>query len=477
MTQKKPENIVEEFVVFLEKALTEQIENSVKKLSFFLPRLFNIEKKSDISVDILKRKEDWYIEDSFAHSLTRRKDISLNAVDLDRHTVVAGATGAGKNVTLDNIMFEYFKKGIPLIFIDPKGDSGALQNFLELNKHFGKKCYVFSESYPLSDKCNPVLEGDTTSIVERIFKIFEWGEQYYADVNYMALQKAVSALKYDKQEVNLVKIRDYIVQNINTDETQNIINKLSKIVDSSFGRLLVTGENEQAVTFSQLREEGASIYIGLSTLGYPGLSQSIGKLFVYELMNHSYQTFLNPQSIRKQMPFAVVIDELGSVITEDFISLVNKCRGAGVGLCVSFQLLSDLDSISPLFRDRLIGNFNNFFIGHTHTPDEAEYWSRLIATKKNEKETHQYDEDSQTGKKSVREVDEFMVHPNIFKSLGIGQFVIFSFFPNRFIDVVKVHNKLNERFYQRHTRIKIKPQIENRNEKLKEKEERWTLSV
>jgi hypothetical protein len=448
---KRPQNIVDEIVQGIEQGLTEFLGWAGKEIWKLIKKIFNLNRNSGTSLDIslLDVKEDWGHPDAFGYSLRIKSDIGLGPVDLNRHTVVCGTTGSGKNVTLDNLVENRLKAGLPVVMIDPKGDNKALLKFKKLNAHYNRKCYIFSESYPLSDSCNPILEGEASTIVNRLFSIFDWGEPYYADTNYVALEKAVYALKSNNVPVTISALLNYLETNLKDKETQNIINKLSKIDKSAFGEIL--SAKEDSITFSKIRADRASIYIGLSTLGFPEVSQAIGKLFVYELMYHSYKTFsefIDPD-FKLPPPFMVVIDELGSVITEDFISLINKCRGAGIGVCVSFQLLSDLDCISDQFRDQLIGNMNNFFIGHTHVPTEAEYWSKMLGTSQGRKFTHQTEDDEDQSKGSVREVEEFLVHPSIFKKLKIGQFVIKSFLPNNYLDVVKVHMRIDKSFMKR----------------------------
>ena len=447
MNNKPPQNIVEEIFQGIEQGISDLIGFTGKQVAILIKKKIQKLSKENqgINLSFLEVKEDWYHPDAFAYSLSSRKDIGFNQIDLNRHSVVCGTTGAGKNITLDCIIENRLKSNLPVVMIDPKGDNKALLKFKRLNEFYGRKCYIFSETSPLSDSCNPVLEGEASTIVNRLFAIFDWGEPYYADMNYIALEKAVHGLKNSQVPVTIKALFQYLDSNLKTKETQNIINKLSKIDRSAFGRLLDGGKD--AVTFSKIRADQASIYIGLSTLGFPEVSQAIGKLFVYELMYHSYKTFaefINP-NYKIPTPFTVIIDELGSIVTDDFISLINKCRGAGIGVCVSFQLLSDLDSISPQFKDRLIGNMNNFFIGHCHVPIEAEFWSKMMGTAQGRKFTYQTEDDFEQTTGSVRDVEEFLVHPSIFKNLKIGQFVIKSFFPNNYLDVVKVHYQENKK--------------------------------
>jgi hypothetical protein len=63
--------------------------------------------------------------------------------------------------------------------------------------------------------------------------------------------------------------------------------------------------------------------------------------------------------------------------------------------------------------------------------DDAQWFCGLLGTKKAEKETHQAEEgfifgDTKTGMKSVREVEEYVVHPNQLKNLKTGEALLVS---------------------------------------------------
>jgi hypothetical protein len=100
-------------------------------------------------------------------------------------------------------------------------------------------------------------------------------------------------------------------------------------------------------------------------------------------------------------------------------------RGAGVGIVIAHQSRADLAAISPEFMKRVEANTNTKIIGSLEDADDREHYARILGTKKSKKETLQIQDgffgDSPTGIKSVREVEEFVVHPNEFVNLGRGQ--------------------------------------------------------
>lgn len=61
--------------------------------------------------------------------------------------------------------------------------------------------------------------------------------------------------------------------------------------------------------------------------------------------------------------------------------------------------------------------------------EDVEWFCSLLGTKKTTKETHQAEDgffgDTKTGMKSVREVEEYIIHPNEIKKLKFGQALLY----------------------------------------------------
>ncbi|WP_318646632.1 TraM recognition domain-containing protein [Enterococcus faecium] len=76
----------------------------------------------------------------------------------------------------------------------------------------------------------------------------------------------------------------------------------------------------------------------------------------------------------------VIFDEPSSYLNDDFISLVNKGRGAGIHAIFSPQTMADVDRINIHLKNQLVGNVNTFFIGKTNAPNEIEFWGNVMGT-------------------------------------------------------------------------------------------------
>lgn len=103
--------------------------------------------------------------------------------------------------------------------------------------------------------------------------------------------------------------------------------------------------------------------------------------------------------------------------------------------------------VSPTFCDQLERNCNTKLIFGTDSPDDAEYFASMAGTRNTQKSTVRYKRgllwDQNTGEKSVRDTEEFVVHPNQIRELGQGQVLKISRLIDSSCDLVKI-NQTND---------------------------------
>ena len=226
----------------------------------------------------------------------------------------------------------------------------------------------------------------------------------------------------------------------NSKETLGLRVQLDQILISDFGKILTGGDKSK--TLMDIREEQACLYIGLSTQGYGETAYALGKIFLGELLYASYYklttTKNSKESIKASM--SVFFDEFGSLVTDRFIELQNKCRGAGIQLFMAVQSIADIDKVDPNLTQQILESSSNFFIFKQRMEASANLFSSSIGTTLTKKYTSREDNGTSTGMTSVREVDELLVHPNIIKNLKVGQCVVLRHDPTR-LDLITVRSR------------------------------------
>lgn len=344
-------------------------------------------------------------------------------IDLDfrRHSFIVGASGFGKTNLITLLQEHTLKANKPIVFIDPKGDLGALTSFKSLCETWGRKCYIFSEHYENSISLNPLRDGSINQICDRIMGAYEWTEPFYEDCARRALNQVLKKIKSDKKVITLKRIYDELKE-IEDKNNIGIVTKLESILESDFGPIL---SDDDAVSFSEIREEKACVYIGLSTQGYPKTARAVGKFFLGDLTHNSYSALKKNYGKEAQKnPFSIFIDEFGAVVTQEFIELQNKCRDAGIEITVAMQTTSDINKVDPELTSQIFECASNIFVLKQRLDSSASYFSDSIGTFLTKKKTVRFEDDEQTDMGSEREVHELIVHPDIIKNLRIGQCVL-----------------------------------------------------
>jgi type IV secretory pathway TraG/TraD family ATPase VirD4 len=127
--------------------------------------------------------------------------------------------------------------------------------------------------------------------------------------------------------------------------------------------------------------------------------------------------------------FSVFLDDFSEYLYEGFISILNKSRSANVGVVFAHQALGDITVLGDSVANSILTNANLKVFMRGNDPDSAEYFSKVIGTlattKTTERQTKSLFGVSKSGEMSARDVEEFAIHPNVFKKeLGVGEAIM-----------------------------------------------------
>jgi type IV secretory pathway TraG/TraD family ATPase VirD4 len=161
------------------------------------------------------------------------------------------------------------------------------------------------------------------------------------------------------------------------------------------------------------------IYFQLPTLKSPTLASNLGKLVIQTFAaaagEFQARSLKEPDKI-----FSLYLDDFNDYMYPGFASVANKVRSAGIAMTFAHQSLGDLNKVSPEFKDIIIENTNNKIILKINDPESADFFASYIGTKSTEKVTERQSKGlmgaQKTGEQSVRNTEEFVIHPNVFKS-------------------------------------------------------------
>ncbi len=408
-------------------------------------------------------------------SLWRKEELS--EAQLNHHVHIVGASGYGKTVLLSHIIKQRIEQGKGLLFIDLKSDMETLSKFSQYVADAGRSedLQIFSLSEKaMSLPYNLILDGTATQLRDRIIQSLNWSEEYYKNQSGSFLLRLLLLLCWlrDNGDVkfnlgtilncsskvqtvidfgNKVPMSNSAMKSIAQDlvdflkdkESYNSLSglraQLESIVMSDFGDLITS--NDPGIDLFNTYKSSKIIFLFLDSRRYGETAKTIGRFILQDLKNVSARVDAEiPKAERR--PFSIIIDEFADLASEDFIGFLDRARSSRMSVIVAHQEICDLQRISPEFAGRLMGNTSTLYAFLQKRPESAEIISGMAGTRKAWKSTIQSEKilgfDLPTGNKSLREVEEFVIHPNLIKSLQVGKCVCVKKYPSARAYLVEV---------------------------------------
>lgn len=352
-----------------------------------------------------------------------------------RHTHIVGATGTGKTVLIERLLFNDLKRGLGAIVIDPKGEQSFLESVRAYCKHIGreKDFKVLSANSPdQSSIWNPCGLGSASELQTKLFQSGVYNEPHYAKACEYGLLRAFKTLIRNRNHGfnvgDLVQELEIISEQEKDRTLQGLFFDLKNLISGEWETILACGPDRtknkaREISLLDVVSRNQILFVDLPTEGKKVQSSRIGKILTQEIMLISglRKRFA---SLKGTAPFSIYIDEFDAFASESFSTFLNKGRSSNFMIHLAHQTLSDLNIISPEFTGQILGNCNLRFIFRQDDPDDAERWSRFIGTKKVVKQTYRTTEGSRTGDSSNREALEFLIPPDEIKTLKTGECVV-----------------------------------------------------
>lgn len=409
------------------------------------------------------------------------KKVVLSDDELNHHVHILGASGFGKSVLLSHIIQNRIQSKTGMLFVDLKADFETIRQVVSIAKKSDRlnDLCIFSCANPeISNYYNVLGSGSANQLKDRIMGALNWSEEFYKNEASSFLLKLLRGLvllrelksesfdlrtilkcaddireiegiidRLPKDQVEIRNSLEGLVFHLSKSENQKALrglrSQIESLVLSDFGYLLTDGGpgNNRIELFNAIRS-GKIVYVLLDSRRYGESSKALGKLILQDLKSASAR--IDNEIPRDQRQnFTVVVDEFSDMVTEDFISFLDRARSSKIGVVVAHQEIADLDRISPEFAKRLMNSTSTCFSFLQKLPSSSELVAGIGGTKKTKEVTEQAKSnwlfgDEKTGMKSIKEVDEFIIHPNVIRSLGVGECVMIQKYPRSRSVVVKV---------------------------------------
>lgn len=374
------------------------------------------------------------------------------------HTQVVGTTNAGKT---ESVILPWAIQDIQqkrgLILIDGKADRSLLVKIYAYTVKAGRKndFKLFSLSnINESSQFNPLIGGTTEQIAERVFNAFEFDNPYYRSVQFEIFGQVLRIFDYAKITPTFERLHQAISQpkrmlTMVDDQIPTLQNWLTEFLglDSqerdkrtsgltaalshfAFGETSVLFNTESpTIDLAKALKNNQIIYFQLPVLFAPFLGKASGKLVLQALQSAVADRHKGKKNQKPVKFFSIFLDDFTEYLYPGFVSILNKTRSANIGVVFAHQALGDIKTLGDAIANSILTNSNLKIFMRGSDPESAEYFSRVIGTRETTKFTERtrksFGSPGFTGDASARAVEEFVVHPNRFKStLGVGEAVM-----------------------------------------------------
>lgn len=413
-----------------------------------------------------QHKKDSVILGKVSGSMWRKEELTEG--QLNHHVHIVGASGFGKTVLLSHIVKQRVQQGKGLLFIDLKGDMDTIMKFT----HYLADCdrlgdlQIFSLSdQKMSMPYNLIQDGTATQLRDRIMMSLTWSEEFYKNqsASYLlklliglcwlrdhqqlkfhlgTILKAVSQINFVQDLAQLIPDSQSTVKELMEEcykmldsndgykSLQGLRTQIESLVLSDFGESIAT--DAPGINLFDIVSNGKIVFIFLDSRRYGETAKAVGRFILQDLKAVSARIDSDVPKVQRKS-FSVIIDEFADLAQEDFIAFQDRARSARISIVIAHQEICDLQRISPEFAGRLMGNTSTLYAFLQKRPESAEMICAMAGTRKAWKETVQSEKflgvDIPTGGKSLREVEEFNIHPNLVKSLRVGKCVAVKKYP------------------------------------------------
>lgn len=392
-------------------------------------------------------------------------DIFVTDKERESHMQIVGPTRSGKSQLLFGLSAQDMKRGMPVFFMEAKGDSSDFDQFLKLAKMAGRSFDVryFNPQDPRSMTFNPIrrLPGqDTTAVANQLARAIGReptssgeGQDYYRSLDYARMLNMIEVfcatgleftlkdyLAYFSSEKARKKAFDLCNDPRKVDAAQEDFKKgtdtsaltsaIRPWTTGELGRLL--NDYSPQVCLEEIFEYDQLAYFAIPVGHLQVLANPLGRMLISGLLSVAAA---RQKQHPKPKPASVVLDEFAEFATPVFSSFIATVGSARFWTVLSHQDLGQLKRIEGMspeaFHSAVFANTSGCKVCfRTPAPEDAEFWSATLGTYTTFKDTEQVQRGMlgtmRTGQVSRREVEEFKVHPNLLKNLKPGTALIYS---------------------------------------------------
>ncbi|TBR17690.1 hypothetical protein EPO15_16335 [bacterium] len=394
-----------------------------------------------------------------------RKRITLGAAERERHLQFVGPTRSGKSQLLFALSGQDMRDGLPVLFMEAKGDRGDFDQFLRMAQRAGRVGAVryFNPQDGRSMTFNPIrmVPGqDATAIANQIVRAIGReptssgeGQDYYRSVDYAKVQNMAEIFCAIGKQFTLRDCFFYFGSKAARDkafalcadrrlvgiagqqfkdcpDSTALSSALRPWTTGALGALL--NSYSPQIKLEDVFAEGRLAYFAIPIGHLQVLANPLGRMLISGLLSVASS---RQKARKKPQPASVILDEFAEFATPVFASFIATVGSARLWTTLSHQDLGQLKKVQGMDADAFASAVFNNTSGckvcfRTPDPEDAEFWSSTLGTYTTTDDTERVQRGLLgivgTGEMSRRKVEQFRIHPNRLKNLTPGTALVFA---------------------------------------------------
>ncbi len=383
----------------------------------------------------------------------------------ESHMQIVGPTRSGKSQLLLALSAQDMKRGLPVFFMEAKGDRSDFDQFLKCAAMTGRRNRVlyFNPQDERSMSFNPIrmVPGqDSTAIANQIARAIGReptasgeGQDYYRSVDYAKIQNMAEVFCKTGRQFTLKDCFYYFTdagarnrafrECKDPRPVQTALEEFKRNPDTTalsaafqpwttgvLGDLL--NSYNPAIRLETIFEDSRLAYFAIPIGHLQVLANPLGRMTISGLLSvAAWRQKTEP----KPGPACVILDEFAEFATPVFASFIATVGSARLWTVLSHQDLGQLKKVQGMdaeaFSSAVFNNTSGCKVCfRAPDPEDAEFWASTLGTYTTYDTTERVQKGllglRRTGEMSSREVEQFKIHPNRLKNLAPGTALIFA---------------------------------------------------
>jgi hypothetical protein len=347
--------------------------------------------------------KDWFRGDRLIvgeEERGRPVSIPLGGPTGGTHTLVLGAAGSGKTVTMTWMSVRAIEHGMATIVLDPKGDRDLREALRIAALAAGRRFVEWTPQGP--SVYNPYARGSATEIADKVLAGERFTEPHYLRQAQRYLGHEVRTLRRAGLEVSLRALVEHLdplrlevlartlpesqaqgahdyLDSLTTRQQSDLAgvrDRLAIMAESDIGPWLdPRTDGVERFDLLEAAKAQAVVYFSLEADRRPLLARMLGAAIVGDLQ--AMISVLQGRSV----PALLMIDEFSAIVPERVVDLFARARGAGVSLVLGTQELADMRVQGrETLQDQVMGNLSALISHRQVLPVSAELIASMTET-------------------------------------------------------------------------------------------------